>query len=72
MYVGFGPEKGKRVEEEDAFGYAMERCTTDCTDDFCKEFATQHFMTIEDVLDFRERVVEWFYSGNWIKEVRDA
>ena len=66
MFVGFGPEKGKRIEDEFAFGYAMERCTTDCIDDFCKEFAEQILITIDDVKDFRERVVEWFYSGNWI------
>ena len=72
MFVGFGPEKGKRVEEEDAFGYAMERCTSDCIDDFCKEFADQVLITINDVKDFREKVVEWFYSGNWVKEVENA
>ena len=67
MYIGIGPEKGRRIAEEDAFGYAMERCTSDCVDDFCKEFANQVLITINDVMQFRERVVEWFFSGNWVR-----
>lgn len=40
------------VAEEDAYQYAMERISQD--EDLQKEF--------------KETVVEWFYSGNWIKE----
>lgn len=40
------------VPEEDAYDYAMERISQD--EDLRKEF--------------KEAVVEWFYSGNWIKE----
>lgn len=40
------------VPEEDAYDYAMERISQD--EDLQKEF--------------KEMVVEWFYSGNWIKE----
>lgn len=40
------------VPEEDAYQYAMERISQD--EDLQKEF--------------KETVVEWFYSGNWIKE----
>lgn len=40
------------VSEEDAYDYAMERISQD--DDLKQEF--------------KEMVVEWFYSGNWIKE----
>ena len=64
-YIGIGPEQGKRVYEEDAFGYALDRCTTDCADDFCKEFGGVQLITVEDMQDFRRDVVEWFYSGNW-------
>lgn len=40
------------VPEEDAYRYAMERISQD-----------------EDLKqEFRETVVEWFYSGNWIEE----
>ena len=41
------------VPEEDAFEYALERCLNG---------------TEEDQREFREMLVEWFYSGNWIKE----
>ena len=72
MYVGIGMEHGKRVLEEDAFSYAMDRCTTDCADDFCKEFGGLHLITIQDMHELRESVVEWFYSGNWIKEAANG
>ena len=40
VYVGIGPESEKRVKEEDAFMYAMERVTTVEADaqDFCNNF----------------------------------
>lgn len=41
------------VPEEDAFDYALERCLHG---------------TEEDQRKFREMLVEWFYSGNWVKE----
>lgn len=45
-------ETGIFVSEEDAYDYAMERVSQD-----------------EDLeQEFKETVVEWFYSGNWIKE----
>lgn len=53
IYVGIGLEEGTVVEEEDAFRYAFERCTKG---------------TLEDQKEFKEMLVEWFYSGNWIKE----
>lgn len=43
---------GNFVPEEDAYEYAMERISQD--EDLQKEF--------------KEAIVEWFYSGNWIKE----
>ena len=51
------PEEGLVVEEEQAFDHALERCL----------FGTQ-----EDRKEFREMLVEWFYSGNWIEEDEDA
>ena len=43
---------GNFVPEEDAFDYALERCLHG---------------TEEDKQEFKEMLVEWFYS-NWIKE----
>ena len=53
MYIGIGPEQGTVVSEEQAFDYALERCLHG---------------TPQDRQDFKELLVEWFYSGNWIKE----
>lgn len=53
MYIGIGPEKDKVVTEDQAFDYALERSLHG---------------TLQDQRDFRELLVEWFYSGNWIKE----
>lgn len=52
-YVGVGPEQGKVIEEEQAYQYALERCLHG---------------TPEDQQEFREMMVDWFYSGNFIKE----
>lgn len=46
------------VPEEDAFDYAIERCTT-------IPFAVAG---IEWVQEFKDMVVEWFYSYNWVHE----
>lgn len=52
-YLGFGPEKGTIVAENEAFSYALERCLRG---------------TLEEQQEFEEMLVEWFYSGNWMKE----
>lgn len=44
---------GNFVPEEDAFEYALERCLIG---------------TEEDQEKFKEMLVEWFYSGNWVRE----
>lgn len=41
------------VPEVEAYDYALERCLSG---------------TEQDQREFREMLVEWFYSGNWIKE----
>ena len=53
---------GVFVPEEDAFDYAIERC------------ALVPFMMkgIEWTEDFKQMLVEWFYSGNWIWEDEDG
>lgn len=53
MYRGIGTEEGNIVEEDQAFDYAFERCTKG---------------TLEEQKEFREMLVEWYYSGDWIKE----
>ena len=53
MYIGIGPEEDRMVEDEEAFDYALERCLHG---------------TPDDQSEFKEMLLEWFYSGNWIKE----
>lgn len=55
IYVGIGPEEGIKVPEEDAYEYALERC---------------FHGSEEDQKEFKEMLVDWFYSGNFIKEER--
>lgn len=45
------------VEEALAYDYALERCLKG---------------TEEERKEFREMLVEWFYSGNWIEEEDDG
>lgn len=53
MYVGIGPEKDTVVIDDQAFDYALERCLHG---------------TPDDQEEFKTMLVEWFYSGNWVKE----
>ncbi|MEE1085787.1 MAG: hypothetical protein U0L05_01235 [Schaedlerella sp.] len=53
VYVGICSEAGTVVEEEQAYDYALERCLKG---------------TSQDQEDFKEMLVEWFYSGNFVKE----
>lgn len=52
-YIGIRPEEGIFIPENVAFEYALERCLHGSED---------------DQNEFQEMLVEWFYSGNWIKE----
>lgn len=63
-YEGIFAEEGKRVRLEDAFGYAMERITSNPEDmkDFKKEFPK-----MPEIEEIRETITDWFYSGNWIR-----
>lgn len=53
IYVGVGPEKDTVVEENQAYQYALERCLHG---------------TLQEQQEFKKMLVEWFYSGNWVKE----
>lgn len=45
------------VSDEDAYGYAFERCVNG-TDD--------------EINEFKKMLVEWFFSGNWIRRERNV
>lgn len=50
---------GTFVPEEVAFDYAIDHCTN---------FVPSEFHKIEWTQEFKKMVVEWFYSGDWVKE----
>ncbi len=66
MYVGVGPEAGKRIKEYDAFAYACERCLTGTEEEHRTFFEIAR--TSKDMLGFAENLVEWYYSGNWVND----
>lgn len=54
MYIGICSERGNKVDDEDAFWYAINRLleTQEEREVFEKEFS--------------ESIVEWYYSGNYV------
>ena len=56
LYVGILTERGTIVPESEAFEYAMERIASNPED--ARQFEKE----------FGEQIVEWFYSGNFVKE----
>ena len=44
---------GEFVPEDEAFEYAFEKCTSGSED---------------EQKEFKAMLVEWFFSGNWVKE----
>ena len=52
-YVGVNANDGIFVSKEDAFAYAFERCVNG---------------TDEEVKEFMDMVVEWFFSGDWLEQ----
>lgn len=69
MWIGIGVEKGKRIRDTEAFGYACDRCR------YGDEEERNEFMDIfrksSDIEEFANTLVEWFFSGNWIYDERD-
>lgn len=66
MYIGVGPEAGKKVREYDAFPYACERCLTGTEEEHRMFF--EIVRNSRDMLDFACGLVEWYYSGNWVND----
>ena len=66
MYVGVNKEAGKKVLKEDSFSYACERCRDGDLE--MKETFLEIAKHSEDMENFAETLIEWFYSGNWVKE----
>ncbi|MCI6468164.1 MAG: hypothetical protein MSA90_22205 [Faecalicatena sp.] len=66
MYIGIAEESGKTVRKDDAFSYACERCKSGNLEE--QETFLELARYCEDMDDFSENLIEWFFSGNWVKE----
>jgi hypothetical protein len=55
-YVGFNSERGEVVPESEGFDYAMDRI-------YESKMDRESFKA-----EFGEQVVEWFFSGDFVKE----
>ena len=53
---GIGPNAGQYVTAEDGFGYVCTQVGIEAFDD-----------TAIEAEDFKEMLIEWFFSGNWIE-----
>lgn len=51
-WIGIGPENGTFVSDDQAFEYALERALHGDK---------------EETKEFKEILVDWYYSGNWIR-----
>ena len=60
-WQGIGPEAGKFVSAEDGFWYAARECGIIVFD---------HTAPLAE--EFKQMVVEWFFSGNWVEVTTDA
>ena len=66
MYIGILTESGKRVSDADAFSYACERIEHGAEEE--KQMFMKLAQESESFEQFAGMVVEWWYSGDWIKE----
>ena len=54
---GIGPNAGQYVAVEDGFGYVCEQVGIEVFD-----------RTAPEAEEFKEMLIEWFFSGNWIED----
>lgn len=66
MYIGIGPEEGKKVSVVDAFSYACDRCKTG--DEEMQKTFLEIAKESSSMKEFAHELVDWFYSGNWYSE----
>lgn len=58
IYIGIGTNSGKQVDGEDALDYAMRNCGA---------MFRNNAEDAPEYEDFKEAIVEWYYSGDWIE-----
>lgn len=70
MYVGINTEAGKRVHDDDAFGYACQRMATNPDSEEAKTFLNM-ILECDSVAEFVKDYTEWWFSGDWLHKEDD-
>lgn len=72
MYIGINTERGKRVNDEEAFGYACQRMATQPESEDAKAFLSL-IKECDSVTEFVKAYTDWWFSGDWLhKEDEDV
>ena len=69
MWIGVNRERGNRIPDREAFGYACNRCRYGDTEE--RTTFMEILQNSKDVEDFASSLVEWFFSGDWIYDPHD-
>ena len=66
-YQGICSERGKTVDESEAFEYALNK--TKNSEDWQEEFVRCYGEEFDEsiIIGEEDDFVDWFFSGNWIK-----
>lgn len=59
-WSGIGKDKGVFVAERDGFDYARRACGITSMDASAPEY-----------IAFRDALVEWFFSGEWVRDEKE-
>ncbi len=70
MYVGINTERGKRIPDREAFGYACTRCKYGTEEE--KKLFNRLLNKSSCVDEFEKEIVAKFYTDNWLYDPRDG
>jgi hypothetical protein len=59
-WKGISTNTGKYVAAEDGFEYVCEQVGIEAFDE-----------TAPDAAEFKEMLIEWYFSGNWIEDYKE-
>ena len=69
MYIGVGPESGKRVKDRDAFGYICDRILIG--DEEEQEAFMELVKNSSSIQELAASAIDWYFSGHWIYDSMD-
>ncbi len=59
-WEGISTNTGKYVEADDGFEYVCQQVGIEAFDE-----------TAPDAAEFKEMLIEWYFSGNWIEDYKE-